>query len=220
MAELEYYESDSYQTFLLSSKRRDIYPAEAIFDQFSFRSVENLVDFGSGRGFFLNEFPKVMSNSSWVWAADCQQEVLDYLLKRKIDEGITRMTPFHIERSDHPLLPEWIPVPDLIFSSLCLSTFPDPGLAMDGLIRSMRPGGRLIVVDWNKTDYEYGPRVSEKISLDKMIFLAEDYKLKVTKQIKLRELFYAFEVVAGKDFVWGYYDLKEEEEDGGIWGKN
>jgi SAM-dependent methyltransferase len=220
MAELEYYENEYYQDFLLSSHRREIYPAEVIFENFSFKGVENLVDFGAGKGFFLTEFPKVLSKTAWVWAAECQQDVIDIILKRKIEENIQNMTPFYIERSDHPLLPEWIPQPDLIFSSLCLSTFPDPGLAMDGLIRSMRPGGRLIVVDWNKLDFDIGPRVSDKISVDKMIFLAEDYKLKVIKQIRIREYFYAFEVVAGKDFVWGYYDLKEEEEDGGIWGKS
>lgn len=219
MFEVEYYEREEYQNFLLSQKRRDIYPPEAIFDNFSFQTVENLVDFGCGRGFFLTEFPKVLPKNSWVWACDCQESVLDYVLKRKINENLTQLTPFYIEKSDHPLLPEWIPQPDLIFASLCLSTFPDPGLAMDGLIRSMRPGGRLIVVDWSKIEYEFGPKISEKVSLDKMLFLADQYKLKVLKHIKIKEYFYAMEVVASKDFVYGYYNLREEEE-GDLWEKS
>ncbi len=219
MAELEYYESEFYQSFLLSTKRREIFPPESIFENFNFRNIQNLVDFGCGRGFFLSEYPKILPKESWVWACDCQQDVLDYILKRKIDENLSRVTPFYIDRTDHPILPEWIPQPDLIFSSLCLSTFPDPGLAMDGLIRSMKPGGRLVVADWHKVEYEIGPKISEKVSLDKMLFLAEDYKLKVIKHIRIKEYFYAFEVVAGKDFVWGYYDLREEEGDDILWGK-
>ncbi|WCL48448.1 class I SAM-dependent methyltransferase [Leptospira sp. GIMC2001] len=220
MAELEYYENIEYQNFLLSSKRREICPPEAIFDNFKFNGVENLVDFGAGKGFFIPEFRKVLSKEAWIWAAECQQELLDHILKRKIEENIPNLTPFFIERSDHPLLPEWIPQPDLVFSSLCLSTFPNPGLAMDGLIRSMRPGGRLIILDWNKHEYDIGPRINDKISQDKMMFLAEDYKLKITKHMRIKEYFYILEVVAGANFEWGYYDLKEEEADGGIWEKS
>lgn len=220
MAELDYYENLDYQNFLLTSLRREIYPADAVFDNFRFDGVENLVDFGAGLGFFIPEFQKRLSKTAWIWAAECQQDLLDLLLKRRIEENIPRMTPFFVEKSDHPLLPEWIPVPDCIFSSLCLSTFPDPGLAMDGLIRSMNPGGRLIVVDWGKYEYHIGPRISDKISMDKMIFLAEYYKLKVTKHVKIKELFYGLEITAGPDFVKGYYDLREEEADGGIWDKS
>jgi SAM-dependent methyltransferase len=220
MADLEYYENLEYQNFLMSSKRREIYPPELIFENFQFQSVENLVDFGCGKGFFLTEFRKKLPKSSWIWACECQQDLLDEILKRKIDESIPNLTPFHMERSDHPLLPEWIPTPDLIFASLSLSTFPNPGLAMDGLIRSMRPGGRLILVDWNKHEFSYGPKINDKISQDKMIFLAEDYNLKVVKKARIKEHFYALEIVAGPQFVWGYYDLKEEESDGGIWEKS
>lgn len=217
MSESEYYENEEYQDFLLSSRRKEILPPELIFEHFKFTGITNLVDFGAGKGFFIPEFRKILPVDSWIWAAEYQQDLLDILLKRKIDENISNFTPFFIEKSDHPLLPEWIPTPDLIFSCLCLSTFPDPGLAMDGLIRSMDPRGRLIVVDWNKHEYNVGPKVSEKISIDKMIFLAEDYNLKVVKQVRVKELFYALEITAGPNFVYGYYDLKEEDSETGIW---
>jgi SAM-dependent methyltransferase len=220
MAETEYFESEEYQKFLMSSKRREICPPELIFQNFKFTEVQNLVDFGAGLGFYITEFRKILPKDSWIWPCECQHDLIDQILKRKIEENIPNMTPFFMDRSDHPLLPEWIPVPDLVFSSLCLSTFPNPGLAMDGLIRSMNPGGRLVLIDWNKHEFGYGPRINDKVSQDKMAFLAEDYHLKIIKQVKIKELFYAIEVVAGPDFVYGYYDLKEEESDGGIWEKS
>ncbi|MCG9876706.1 MAG: class I SAM-dependent methyltransferase [Leptospiraceae bacterium] len=220
MAETEYFESEDYQNFLLSSQRREICPPELIFENFKISEVENLVDFGCGKGFYLQDFRRILRKESWIWPCECQHDLIDFILKRKIDESIHNLTPFYMDRSDHPLLPEWIPTPDLIFTSLCLSTFPNPGLAMDGLIRSMNPGGRLIIVDWNKHEYNFGPRINDKVSQDKMVFLAEDYKLKVIKQVRIKELFYAIEVVASADFVYGFYDLKEEEADGGIWDKS
>lgn len=96
------------------------------------------------------------------------------------------------------MLPEWIPAPDAVFASLVLSTFPDPGLAMDGLIRSIKKGGKLIVLDWMKNEYSIGPKINDKISLDKMKFLAELYHLDIVKNVRISEHVYGLEVVAGK----------------------
>ncbi len=209
MSDLEYYESMKYQEFLLSSARREICQPTTIFESIKIDKVQNLVDFGVGLGFFIPYIFKYLPKDAWVWAVDYQQDLIDLLLQRKIKEEIERFTPFYLDKSDHPILPDWIPTPELIFSSMCLSTFADPGLAMDGLIRSMKPGGRLIIVDWVKTEYKHGPLMKDKISLDKMKFLAEDYKLDVVKTLRVSEFVYALEVVASSEFVYGIYEMRD-----------
>ncbi|MCG6145724.1 SAM-dependent methyltransferase [Leptospira bandrabouensis] len=212
MSDMEYYRSPHYQEYLLSSHRREVCPPEDVYAFFNWKGLNNLVDFGSGLGFYFTEFRKWFPHV-WIWAAECQQEIIDMILRRKLMEGIEQLTPFHIDQSDHPLLPEWVPVPEIIFASLSLSTFPNPGLAMDGLIRSMKAGGRLFIVDWSKTESGFGPKINEKISMDKMKFLAEEYKLEVTKSGRISEHFYGMEVKASSSFIYGYYDLKEEEDE-------
>lgn len=212
MSDIEYYRSQSYQDFLMSSLRRNLATPETILSFFSWKGAQNIVDFGCGLGYYFLEFRKMVPNA-WIWAGECQEELLDQVLRRKLLEGIENVTPFHLEKSDHPLLPEWIPVPDIIFASLSLSTFPNPGLAMDGLIRSMKRGGKLYIVDWAKSETEFGPSINEKISIDKMKFLAEEFRLKVGKSGRITENFYGLEVTAGTEFVYGYYDLKEETEE-------
>lgn len=215
MSDSEYFKSLSYQEYLLSSHRREICPPEEVFSFFQWKGLEDIVDFGAGMGFYILEFRKNLPNTH-IWAAECQQELIDTILRRKLLEGIDKLTPFYMDQSDHPLLPEWIPVPEVIFTSLCLSTFPNPGLAMDGLIRSMKPGGKLGIVEWTKTESKYGPKINEKISIDKMKFLAEEYKLDVLKSGRISEYFYALEVTASPNFVYGYYDLKEEEDEDSV----
>ncbi len=210
MSDLEYYESMKYQEFLLSSVRKEICQPNVIFENLKINKVENLVDFGVGLGFFIPYFFKYLPKESWVWTADYQQDLIDLLLQKKIKEEIDRFTPFYIDKSDHPILPDWVPTPDLIFSSMCLSTFADPGLAMDGLIRSMKQGGRLIVVDWVKVEYKHGgPLLKDKISLDKMKFLAEEYKLNIVKTLRVSEFVYAMELTAGSEFVYGIYEMRD-----------
>ncbi|TGN17687.1 SAM-dependent methyltransferase [Leptospira idonii] len=215
MSETEYYRSLKYQEYLISSHRREVCSPEDVYSFFNWKGLQNLVDFGSGLGFYFTEFRKWFPHA-WIWAGECQQDIIDKILRRKLLEGLENITPFYIDQSDHPLLPEWVPVPEIIFASLSLSTFPNPGLAMDGLIRSMKAGGRLFIVDWSKTESGFGPKINEKISLDKMKFLAEEYKLEVTKSGRISEYFYGMEVKASPSFVYGYYDLKEEEDDSTI----
>lgn len=212
MSETEYYRSQTYQEYLLSSHRREVCPPEDVYAFFNWKGLTNLVDFGSGLGFYFQDFRKWFPHV-WIWAAECQQDIIDKILRRKLMEGIEQLTPFYMDQSDHPLLPEWVPVPEIIFASLSLSTFPNPGLAMDGLIRSMKAGGRLFIVDWSKTESGFGPKINEKISMDKMKFLAEEYKLEVTKSGRISEHFYGLEVRASEHFIYGYYDLKEEEDE-------
>jgi|GEM_PF-802600 len=211
MAELEYFRNQSYQEFLLSSARKNLLAPDLVFSYFDWKNPENLVDFGCGLGFYLTEFAKHLPNT-WIWAGDCQQDLLDQILRRKWMEELEKVTTFFVERSDHPLLPDWIPNANITFASLSLATFPNPGLAMDGLIRSMMPDGRLFLEEYSKLDTSFGPSINDKISIDKMKFLAEEFKLRVVKADKLNEFFYAMEVVASKEFVFGYYDLKPEEE--------
>ena len=213
MAELEYYESRVYREFLLSSKRREICPPDVIFSEFPINDVQNLLDFGAGNGFFLPEFRKRLPPTSWVWGAECQQDLIDELLQLKLKEEISNFTPFFVERSDHPLLPEWIVKPDAGFCALSISTFPDPGLALDGLLQSMQKDARLIIIDWAKVEYDQGPKLAEKVSLDKLKFLAEEYNIDIVKTVSISEYIYGVEARAGKDFEYGHYSLKEEEDD-------
>lgn len=213
MSDLEYFFLPEYQEFLISSKRRTIYPPEALFSSIKLSDARNIVDFGCGMGFLIPEIQKVIPKDTWIWAGDCQQDLLDLILRRKLMEGWEKVSPFYIDRSDHPLLPEWIPVPDVIIASLSISTFPNPGLAMDGLVRSMKPEGKLVIIDWSKVDFSYGPRLNEKVSLDKMKFLAEDYNLEVINTFKVSDYFYGIEVQSSRNFVYGFLDLKDEEDD-------
>ncbi|MCP5503473.1 MAG: methyltransferase domain-containing protein [Leptospiraceae bacterium] len=209
MNELDYYELISYQEFLLSSRRKQICPPEIIMNQIELKQARNVVDFGMGLGFFTPFLQAKMAPDSWLWGAECQPDLIDLILKRKVQEDLQNFSVFYMEKTDHPMLPQWVPIPEIIFAAMSLSTFPDPGLAMDGLIRSMKPGGRLIILDWTKAEFQEGPPIKDKISMDKMKYLAEFYYLEIIKSYTINEYVYGLEVKAGKDFTYGLSDFRE-----------
>jgi ubiquinone/menaquinone biosynthesis C-methylase UbiE len=178
-------------------------------DAISLKNAKNVVDFGMGLGYFIPFLQQKMESEAWLWGVECQAELIDIVLKKKVESNIKNFSTVYLEKSDSPLLPNWIPLPDVIFASLSLSTFPNPGLAMDSLIRSMKPGGRLIVIDWAKIDYIEGPAIKEKVSLDKMKYLAELYNLTILNQFIKSEVIYGLEVQANNQFVYQFYDHRE-----------
>jgi len=207
--DMEYYEDIAFQEFLLTSRRKQFCNPEKIMDAISLKNAKNIVDFGMGLGYFIPFLQQKMESEAWLWGVECQAELIDIVLKKKVESNIKNFSTVYLEKSDSPLLPNWIPLPDVIFACLSLSTFPNPGLAMDSLIRSMKPGGRLIIIDWAKIDYFEGPAIKEKVSLDKMKYLAELYNLTILNQFIISEVIYGLEVQASNQFVYQFYDHRE-----------
>ena len=57
-----------------------------------------------------------MDKEAHLWGIDYQQEILDLVLRRKVEEDIQNFTAVHIDKTEHPLLPNWIPLPDVIMA--------------------------------------------------------------------------------------------------------
>ena len=199
MRGLAYYEEPEYHEFLLSRQRREIMPFDKILSQISWNGVRELLDFGMGNGYFLPGFYKHIDPECNIWGAECQEELLDYVLQVKVKEELERLIPFYTERTEHPLLPDWIPVMDLIFCSCVMSTFADPALAIRGIGRSMKADGRMILVDWEKVEAPAGPEIGQKISKDRMQFFIEDAGYVVRNMLRGGQFFYAMELVKGED---------------------
>lgn len=207
--DMEYFEDMRYQEFLLSSKRKAICPVNKVLNEFDLKNAQNVVDFGMGLGFYIPYLQSKMNKDAWLWGVECQQDLIDLVLKKRVEQNIKNFSVAYLERTEHPLLPQWIPVPDYIFASLSISTFANPGLAMDGLVRSMKPDGQLIIIDWSKTEYPIGPSIREKVSLDKMKYLAELYNLEIVKTFIVSEFFYGLIVKAGANFQRKNYYYRE-----------
>ena len=198
MRGLPYYEEESYHKYLLSRERKDLFTPEKILSQIQWSGVENLLDFGMGNGFFLPYLLKKLSGSGQIWGAECQELLIDYTLHVKVKDNLERFIPFYIERNEHPLLPEWLPPMDAIFCSCVLSTFADPSLALQGISRILKPGGRIIVLDWERVDSPSGPEMGQKVSSDRMLYFIEDAGLLVSNRLTINPYLYGMELIMGE----------------------
>jgi phospholipid N-methyltransferase len=207
--DMEYYEDMKYQEFLMSSRRKNICNPEKIMPNINLKGATNVVDFGMGLGYFVPYLLSKMDPYSHLWGIECQEDLIDYVLRKKVEKELQNFSTVYLDKTDHPLLPQWIPHPDVVFASLSLSTFPNPGLALDGLIRSMTPGGKIYLIEWSKTEHPEGPPMRDKVSTDKMKYLAETYHIKIVNQFPVSEFMYGLELCAGEKFQMAFYDHRE-----------
>lgn len=190
-----YYEEPEYHEYLLSRERRELFAPDVLLSQIRWNNVKDLLDFGMGNGFFLTLFYKYITKETNVWGAECQEELIDYTLSLKLKENLENFIPFYSERTEHPLLPDWIPGMDLIFCSCVLSTFADPALAIRGIGRSLTENGSILILDWEKMEAPSGPEISQKVSADRMKFFISDAGYEISRTLKTSKYLYALEII-------------------------
>jgi ubiquinone/menaquinone biosynthesis C-methylase UbiE len=192
---LPFYEESEFHDYLISRERLEIFNATRILSQLNWKGVKDFLDFGAGPGFFIPHYYAHKNSDCHIWAAECQEVLLDYLLQQKIKQNWSDFSAFYVERTEHPLLPDWIPPMDLVFCSLVLSTFADPALALNGLRRSLSENASIVILDWEKMEAPSGPDESMKVSKSRMEYFIDDAGYKIVRNIKVNKYLYCFEII-------------------------
>lgn len=192
MRGLPYYEDPEYHKYLLSPQRRELFPIDKIFSQIDWKNKINILDFGMGNGYYLPAFFRYGEKDIFIWGAECQEILIDYCLKRKVKEDFKNFIPFYVDKTEHPLLPEWIPEMDMIFCSCVLSTFANPTLGILGTGRILKEDGIFIIIDWERTEAPSGPDINQKISSDRMKFCIEEAGCTIIKTLDINPYVYGF----------------------------
>lgn len=105
------------------------------------------VDIGAGTGFVTQE---LLSRKLRVIAIDQSREMLD-VLERKFGSG-GEIICLQADAYKLPLESESV---DYVMANMFLHHVENPGQAIAEMTRILRPGGKLVIVDLNRHDYEF-----------------------------------------------------------------
>lgn len=108
-----------------------------------------VIDLGAGVGYFTWRLAKRVGPDGKVIAVDIQPEMLDMLAKNMSKRGIDNVEPVLGTESD-PRLPEG--VAELALLVDVYHELADPIATMGHVRRALKPGGRLVVVEYRKED--------------------------------------------------------------------
>lgn len=126
------------------------------------KNGQSVADIGAGTGYFTSRLAKSAAAPK-VFASDIEPNMVKYLQQRAMKEGLKNVTAV-LAKSDSPNLPE--PV-DVILIVDTFHHIPSRVAYFSALKKSLKPGGRIAIVDFKKGSPE-GPPEDFKFTPDQI----------------------------------------------------
>jgi len=127
---------------------------------------DRVADLGAGSGYFTLPIAKAVGPKGKVYAIDVLPEMLDYIRQRAQNDNVKNIQLVQAGAHD-PKLPA--ASVDLIFICDTLHHISDRPTYYPLLIKALRPGGRLVNIDFYKKPLHVGPPPAAKIDKQDMI---------------------------------------------------
>lgn len=122
---------------------------EVLVEQLELKTGEVVADIGAGTGYFSRRLARKVGATGKVLAVDIQPEMLILLTNRMAAIGISNVVPVLGSATD-PNLP--IESVDLALMVDVYHEFDFPSEIMEALCRSVKPGGRMVFVEYRGED--------------------------------------------------------------------
>lgn len=142
-------------SWLERPEREEEERTDLLLQSLELKPNEVVADIGAGSGYFSWRIAKALSDGGKVYAVDIQQEMLDLLQLNMSKRRVTNVVSILGTVSD-PKLPA--AAVDTILMVDVYHEFDHPREMVESMIRSLRPGGRIVLVEFRAED----PKVNIK----------------------------------------------------------
>jgi len=119
-----------------------------VIDALGVKAGETVADIGAGTGYFSFRMARKLPKGK-VLAVDIQPEMLDLLRAKAKELNVTNVQPVLGEITD-PKLPE--SAVDVVLMVDAYHEFDQPREMMEAIVRALRPGGRVVLVEFRAED--------------------------------------------------------------------
>ncbi len=124
-----------------------------------------VVDLGAGVGYFTWRLAKQVGPEGRVIAVDIQQGMLDLLSENLASRGITNVDMV-LGAADNPHLPTG--AVDLVLIVDVYHELSEPEKTMEHVRRSLKPGGRVVIIEYRKEDPSIPIQPLHKMSVEEV----------------------------------------------------
>jgi protein-L-isoaspartate O-methyltransferase len=136
-------------------REREEQPAK-LLKALKLKPGDAVADVGAGSGYHTFRMAKEVGPEGKVYAVDIQKEMLDIIRQRMRARGVANVEPVLGKVAD-PMLPKG--ALDLILLVDVYHEFSHPYEMTEAMVRALRPGGRLVLVEYRLED----PKVPIKL---------------------------------------------------------
>jgi ubiquinone/menaquinone biosynthesis C-methylase UbiE len=138
---------------------------EAMLDALNIKRGATVADVGAGAGYHSIRLARRVGSKGTVLASDIQPEMIRMLQENARNAGVTNIKSIRATQSD-PKLPE--SKVDLILMVDVYHECSDPDTILQGLLKALKPHGRLVLVEFRAEDPDVPIRPEHKMTLDQV----------------------------------------------------
>ncbi len=152
---------------MLEDPARDAYQKpDEVVSSLALKEGETIADIGAGSGYFTLRFARHVGASGRVYAVDINPDMIRYMNRHIRDMKLTNVVTV-LADPDDPLLPDGSI--DRFFICDVWHHIEDRPHYLSLLKRMLKPGGQVIMIDFQKRDLPVGPPTSMKIPRQDLI---------------------------------------------------
>jgi ubiquinone/menaquinone biosynthesis C-methylase UbiE len=161
---------DSYIAKMEDPSRAEWQKPDQVLKALALGPGQVVCDVGAGPGYFALPVARAVGESGRVYSVDVEPRILATLRKRLREAGLRNVTPV-LALDDDALLPP--AACDLILVVDTYHHFPGGPAYLRRLARSLRPGGRIVNIDFHKRELPVGPPPEHKLTREEFLAQAD-----------------------------------------------
>jgi len=151
----------------LEDPERDAWQKPAqVMEKLALKPGDSVADLGAGSGYFTVRLARAVGPTGKVYAIDIEPKMLEHIQQRAQPEKLTNIQTVLADPHDPKLPPASV---DIIFICDTLHHISERSTYYPLLVRALKPGGRLVDIDFQKRDLPIGPPVSMKIAKEEVV---------------------------------------------------
>jgi ubiquinone/menaquinone biosynthesis C-methylase UbiE len=156
--------------------RRQWQDPEAVLKEIGLKAGDTFIDIGCGEGFFAVPAAAVVGKGGRVYGLDVRPAAIERLRQKASAAGQENLQ-LTVGRGEENVLCR--ACADFVFFGIALHDFAEPSLVLANAARMLKPGGKLVNLDWKKEPMPLGPPVEIRFSPEKASRLIESAGFKV-----------------------------------------
>lgn len=148
-----------------SPERRKLLPPEEVCQNAGIKEGDIIADIGTGTGYFLIPLSRIIGETGKAYGIDIVDEMLDAAEKNAQKAGLENIEFLKSGESTLPLPDASV---DVAFLANVIHEANDINSFTRELVRIIKPGGALVIVEWKKEPMEMGPSVNHRVSVEEL----------------------------------------------------
>lgn len=164
---------------LLAEERQRLLQPSKLLRSLGLHAGDALADIGCGPGFFTLPAAEIVGVRGLIYAADIQGDMLSTVKTRASEAKLNNIQVVKSNDTQVPIPPASV---DMVLLAFTLHEIDQRARFLHRVSRLLKPGGKLVVIEWEKQSDTPGPPANTRLTPDDVAKDAEAAGLVVAEQ--------------------------------------